>query len=118
MKLLKIYLAIFFLISLSYSTEDSDTIPCSTNSECEVLQICHYSPDFKGGRCAHKSLSPIHYREVIAFLTVTVACSLAAVSGIGGGVFYMPIGLILFQFGTHEAVPLSEAIIFGVLLFR
>jgi len=56
--------------------------------------------------------------EGVGFVLILIACILANVVGIGGGPFFLPIGIILFSFDSHEAIPLSDSIIAGVLLFR
>jgi uncharacterized membrane protein YfcA len=66
----------------------------------------------------HKKLSPIDYKEWIGFFVTLISAMLANVAGIGGGPFYLPIGLLLFHFDAHEAIPISETIIFGSLILR
>lgn len=69
--------------------------------------------------CIHKDLFP-DWRtlDIIGMVLILIACVLANVAGIGGGSVFMPILLIIFQYNTNDAVPMSSCVTCGVQLCR
>jgi uncharacterized membrane protein YfcA len=80
---------------------------CSSDSDCPNLNICS-SDD-----CVHKSLYPPAAEEIIGTILIVILGALANAGGLGGGIFMIPLLILMFFFTTHEAVPLSSIFVFG-----
>lgn len=53
------------------------------------------------------------WREVVCTIFVVITAVLSAAAGMGGGGVYVPLLLMILDFSTKEAVPLSQAMIVG-----
>jgi len=99
-------LIIFSIISLFSS-------PCVKDSDCKSDEIC------TSGSCQHKNLFPsltsVEIAAVFMFFLATVICTVA---GIGGGIVFLPILMLMFNFSTQEAAPISITMVFFILLLR
>lgn len=89
---------------------------CMNDDQCTDMHpefIC----DMGSGRCHHKPLFsgpvPFSWRDALGSVIIFVFSAVAAGAGIGGGGIYVPVFVIVFSFGTHNAVPLSKATAFG-----
>lgn len=68
---------------------------------------------------AHKDLFPnIDGIEIIAIIILFSFSIITTIAGIGGGVIFLPILMIMFGFDTQEAAPISITMVFCVLLVR
>ena len=87
----------------------------STKCESPCMQLW----DCVGKICIHKDLFP-NWRDldIVGMILILIACALANVAGIGGGSVFLPILLIIFQFTTSDAVPMSSCVTCGVQLCR
>lgn len=55
---------------------------------------------------------PPTLREIIGGFFIVIGSALSNAGGIGGGGLLIPILLILLNFKTHEAIPISKLMIF------
>lgn len=87
------------------------------NNTCQLS--CKQLYDCVGNKCVHKDLFP-EWRalDIIGLLLFLISCILANVAGLGGGPFFMPICLLIFQFDLNHTVAISSAAIFGTQLIR
>lgn len=87
------------------------------NETCKIS--CKQLYDCVDNKCVHKNLFP-EWRtlDIIGLLLFLVSCILANVAGLGGGPFFMPICLLIFQFDLNHTVAISSAAIFGTQLIR
>lgn len=74
---------------------------------------CPFLNEYRDDQCVHKDLLPPHWLEITGFLIIFTAASLANATGIGGGGIHVPILMLIFNFTTHEAIPLSKSLILG-----
>lgn len=86
---------------------------CNIDNDCDFYQICSTE-----NICIHKNVFPIIFSELVAYFFVILATVVTTIGGIGGGIFYLPIFMLLLNFKISEAIPLSIANVLGVLLFR
>jgi len=61
----------------------------------------------------HKDLFPFSTRDALGFSLAILGLMLAAGGGIGGGGILVPIYILVLQFPTKEAIPLSNVTVFG-----
>lgn len=103
---IKYVVFLFCLLALTQATE-------TCQPSCKQLYDC------VGNKCVHKNLFP-EWRtlDIIGLLLFLVSCILANVAGLGGGPFFMPICLLIFQFDLNHTVAISSAAIFGTQLIR
>jgi uncharacterized membrane protein YfcA len=66
----------------------------------------------QAGKCVHKSILPITIPEVIGLIFILLGSALSNAGGIGGGGLLIPILLLMLNFYTHEAIPISKLMIF------
>jgi hypothetical protein len=88
-----------------YSTSSTDT--CETDEDCLELNYC--SPE---KRCKHKGIFPMNLMVIIGLIFICFGSALSNAGGIGGGGLLIPILLLLLNFYTHEAIPISKLMIF------
>ena len=86
---------------------------CLTDATCDIDQIC------SSGSCVHKNLFPnIASSEIGAtfvFFSATIICTVA---GVGGGIVFLPMLMLMFNFSTQEAAPISITVVFFILIIR
>ena len=92
---------LFFAFLLLYQTS---AIESACNPSCKQLWDC------AAPNCIHKELFP-EWRalDIAGMLLVLISCIFANVAGIGGGPFFMPIGLLIFQFELSQAVAVPSS---------
>lgn len=66
----------------------------------------------------HKSLFPPTDMEIIGFIVLFLCSIITTVAGIGGGVIFLPILMLMFDFNDKDAVPISISIVFIILFLR
>ena len=66
----------------------------------------------RNGKCVHKFIFPISFSEIIGLFFILIGSALSNAGGIGGGGLLIPILLLLLNFYTHEAIPISKLMIF------
>lgn len=88
-------------------------ISCLSDINCAEYEIC------KDLTCTHKDLFPdVLPIEIGAFFLVFIFSIITTVAGIGGGVVFLPILMIMFNFTPQEAAPISITMVFLILLLR
>ena len=63
--------------------------------------------------CYHKQLLPLDYADAEGIIFTFLACTLAALAGIGGGGLLVPLYVLIENFEADMASPLSSAAIMG-----
>jgi uncharacterized membrane protein YoaK (UPF0700 family) len=81
---------------------------CITDNDCEALNHC----DNISKECVHKNFLPPTLRELIGGILIVFGSALSNAGGIGGGGLLIPILLLVLNFKTHEAIPISKLMIF------
>jgi uncharacterized membrane protein YfcA len=82
---------------------------CTSTSQCLERRVCTDS-----GTCERPSLlSTAKTADVIATCLAFVGAMLAAGGGLGGGGLFVPIFVLIIGLDPKDAVPLSQAMIFG-----
>ena len=64
-------------------------------------------------RCRHDSILPIKGAVLLGFLSIFVAAGMSNASGLGGGLLFIPVLLLIMKFYPHEAIPISKIVIFA-----
>lgn len=64
-------------------------------------------------KCRHNSISKITLYEIFGLFSIFLAAALSNAGGIGGGTLFIPVLLLIMNFYTHEAVPISKIVIFA-----
>ena len=49
---------------------------------------------------------------IIGFLSIFIAAGMSNASGLGGGLLFIPVLLLIMNFYPHEAIPISKMVIF------
>ena len=49
----------------------------------------------------------------IGFLSIFIAAGMSNASGLGGGLLFIPVLLLIMKFYAHEAIPISKVVIFA-----
>ena len=49
----------------------------------------------------------------IGFLSIFIAAGMSNASGLGGGLLFIPVLLLIMKFYPHEAIPISKIVIFA-----
>lgn len=89
------------------------SISCVSDIDCSNYEIC------KDLTCTHKDLFPdVLPIEIGAFFLIFIFSIITTVAGIGGGVIFLPILMIMFNFTPQEAAPISITMVFLILLLR
>eukprot|EP00026_Physarum_polycephalum_P007587 Phypoly_transcript_07651.p1 GENE.Phypoly_transcript_07651~~Phypoly_transcript_07651.p1 ORF type:complete len:492 (+),score=41.04 Phypoly_transcript_07651:75-1550(+) len=91
-----------------------NTEQCRSVSSQSVCKQTHYLKIVEH-LCLHKNLfgAKISWNDLVSFLIFFVAAAISAGGGIGGGGIFVPILVLVGQFVTKEAVPLSNIIVSG-----
>lgn len=97
----KIYLTIL-LIEIVLCAES-----CRSDSDCQNMNDC------EDEECIHKDFLPIDSIEIVAGLMIIVIAAISNSAGVGGGPIVIPIMLLLLNFDTDAAIPLTQTVIFG-----
>lgn len=92
--------------TLSYSTQDNN-----------FTQEPKPEPE-KTGKCAHKDVFPQEPIETIGTIIVQLISILALSTGLSVGILYVPLTMIFFGQTAHEAIPLSNGLIFFNSIMR
>ena len=50
---------------------------------------------------------------IIGFLSIFIAAGMSNASGLGGGLLFIPVLLLILNFYPHEAIPISKIVIFA-----
>ena len=56
---------------------------------------------------------PIKWEVLIGFLSIFIAAGMSNASGLGGGLLFIPVLLLIMNFYPHEAIPISKIVIFA-----
>jgi len=93
---------------------------CQTASQCKSVSsqaVCKKTQYLKITEylCLHKNLfkAKVSWNDIVSFLIFFIAAGVSAGGGIGGGGIFVPILVLVGQFVTKEAVPLSNIIVSG-----
>lgn len=103
-------LILFLIFPILVFTADSS---CTTDSDCDSLQLCINSA------CQHKNLFPgLSSQEIWAIFIVFFFVIVATVSGVGGGLVFLPLLMTLFNFSEKTSVIISITLVFLILSIR
>jgi len=87
---------------------------CELSRDCMEKSLCQHFPRSGRKMCVRRDLAEQWtYREVILTMLIIITAMLSAAAGMGGGGVYVPLLLLMLEFSTKEAVPLSQAMIVG-----
>ena len=64
-------------------------------------------------KCKHKSVFPLSFIEIVGLMGIMIGSALSNAGGIGGGGLLIPLLIIVLNFYTHEAIPISKLMIFS-----
>ena len=56
---------------------------------------------------------PIRWEIIVGFLSIFIAAGMSNASGLGGGLLFIPVLLLIMNFYPHEAIPISKIVIFA-----
>lgn len=82
--------------------------------DCESDDDCKFYSSCDDGKCLHKGLLPLDGREIGGSIVIAVSIAFSSAAGVGGGPILITIMLIIFNFETHNSIPLSQTIVFGM----
>ena len=98
-----------FFLMIYISTASS----CISDSDCSSIEVCI------DASCEHKPLFPnVQSKEIAGFIVLFIFSIITTIAGIGGGVVFFPILMIMFNFTTQDAVPISITMVFLILFLR
>lgn len=89
----------------TYQSNDTLTRRCNVDSDCMELNSCLNS------NCHHNGLLPITWRGTIGLIGLLVGLSLSSAVGMGGGGLILPNLILILNFHTHQAIPISKTIV-------
>ena len=81
---------------------------CMNNLDCPNFNICN-----EENKCIHKNVFPIETQEIIGLLFLLIGSAISNAGGVGGGALLIPILIVILNFDTQEAIPLSHLMIFA-----
>ena len=64
-------------------------------------------------KCKHKSVFPLSVIEIVGLMGIMIGSALSNAGGVGGGGLLIPLLMIVLNFYTHEAIPISKLMIFS-----
>lgn len=85
-----------------YFTEE-----CETNFDCLDMNSC------VNGECVHNDFFPLTLRTIVGFIILFFGLCLCSAVGLGGGGLILPTLILVFNFYSHQAIPISKTIIFS-----
>ena len=112
---------IIFLVLVVFSTTTNETTNntksminntliytenCITDADCYSLNTCI------NNTCTHDGVLPFTLRGVIGLIILILALTISSSVGMGGGGLVLPTLILVLNFYSHQAIPLSKAIIF------
>ena len=71
-----------------------------------------------GAVCAHKDLLPLTGMDIGLFCILFIALTFCSAAGVGGGGIMVPLLLLMTEFDSDTAIPLSVTAIFGGTIAR
>jgi len=77
-----------------------------SDEDCQKYNHC------ENYRCRHDSILPLKLQIIIGFISIFVAAGMSNASGLGGGLLFIPVLLLIMKFYAHEAIPISKMVIF------
>eukprot|EP00499_Haloplacidia_sp_CaronLabIsolate_P008909 CAMPEP_0196783922 /NCGR_PEP_ID=MMETSP1104-20130614/15426_1 /TAXON_ID=33652 /ORGANISM="Cafeteria sp., Strain Caron Lab Isolate" /LENGTH=217 /DNA_ID=CAMNT_0042154191 /DNA_START=68 /DNA_END=718 /DNA_ORIENTATION=- len=95
---------------------NSTCAPCRSDSDCEGGYVCKFdsSASPEAYLCKRYSMfEDMRFGDVAATVLSFLGAMLAAGGGVGGGGLFVPIFILVIGLTAYEAVPLSQAMIFG-----
>jgi hypothetical protein len=107
----KIITTIYILVILTFLfpfCNSSATNFCKKDDDCDELNFCNINDN----KCVHKKIFSDLSREFTGLLMIVLGSALSNAGGIGGGGLLIPILLLILNFYTHEAIPISKLMIF------
>lgn len=103
----KLVLLLTFVLSV-HSIRRELFKDCKSDDDCKFYNSCD------DGKCLHKGLLPIDGREVGGSIVIAISAAFSGAAGVGGGPILTAILLLIFNFETHNSIPLTQVIIFGI----
>ena len=105
---IKILSILFILVTLIPMLNSSATNFCLKDEECDELNYCN----LKENKCIHKRIFTDFPKEFFGLVMIVIGSAFSNAGGIGGGGLLIPILLLILNFYTHEAIPISKLMIF------
>jgi len=99
---------IFILIILFPLCHSSATNFCKNDGDCDELNYCNINEN----KCVHNKIFTDFPKEFTGLILIVFGSALSNAGGIGGGGLLIPILLLVLNFYTHEAIPISKLMIF------
>lgn len=102
-------LLLFLLISLSLGDGVTSTVTekCLVDNDCSLYNSC------QNEICVHKDIFPLGGLEWVGSIILLSVSIIANAGGVGGSVISTSLLLLLFYFGPHQAVALTQSFIFA-----
>jgi hypothetical protein len=104
-RLISIILVLLILFPLFHS---SATNFCKNDQDCDESNYCNINEN----KCVHMKIFTDFPKELIGLIMIVLGSALSNAGGIGGGGLLIPILLLVLNFYTHEAIPISKLMIF------
>lgn len=87
-----------------------------TVKQSEAAEFCSLYPyevcSAAESICVHKKVFPVLSSEIVGLVILTITIGFTSVSGLGGGLVFVPIMMAFFHFKTKQVVAMSLAIVF------
>lgn len=80
---------------------------CEEDKDCNSLNYCINK------ECYHAGIFPLSFRELLGITCLIIGLVFSTAVGMGGGGITLPILILILNFYSHQAIPLSKAIIFS-----
>lgn len=98
---------IIFILAISFTVIPNTLCDkrCESDNDCLGNYMCIE------GECIHKDVFPLNYMEIFILILMCLISTVATTAGVGGGAIYSAILLLVENFTTKEAFPISNLII-------
>jgi uncharacterized membrane protein YfcA len=95
------------LLFLLFAYTSSASEACIQDDQCISLNLCINK------ECKHKTVFPLSVSEIIGLFGIIIGSALSNAGGIGGGGLLIPLLILVLNFYTGEAIPISKLMIFS-----
>jgi len=94
-----------------FDDDEPNTVTIYTKY-CETSSDCYYLNSCINNICNHDDFFPLKVRSVIGVGILLIALTFSTAVGMGGGGLILPTLILILNFYSHQAIPLSKAIVF------